>query len=183
MTMGIVVETYRTHTARTATYRLLCLICLKGVAVVAVQRILSKVMTELSEHAQGYPYEVQRDRLEIGHMDNFWDSNNKIPSQSRHDVPRQLAPPLASERMSQTLEAWQVLIRLQDEDKVKPNGVSSTYDVRTLELLEKATGRRFQMCRIGGTRAIDGTVRSAAPDVHPTSVIISPYSASTRRTQ
>ncbi|EED81558.1 predicted protein [Postia placenta Mad-698-R] len=49
------------------------------------------------------------------------------------------------EQMSQTLEAWQVLIRLQDEGKVKMIGVSNTYDVNTLELLAKATGRRVQI--------------------------------------
>ncbi|KAI0798572.1 Aldo/keto reductase [Irpex lacteus] len=46
---------------------------------------------------------------------------------------------------AQTIEAWQTLIQLQDEGKVRHIGVSNTYDVRVLEALEKDGGRRVQV--------------------------------------
>ncbi|TFL04569.1 NADP-dependent oxidoreductase domain-containing protein [Pterulicium gracile] len=39
--------------------------------------------------------------------------------------------------LSQTLEAWQVLVQLQDEGKIKAIGVSNTYDVGVLHALAK----------------------------------------------
>lgn len=41
-----------------------------------------------------------------------------------------------------TLEAWNVLMRLQDEGKVKLIGMSNTYDVGILEGLERQSGGR-----------------------------------------
>ncbi|KAG8756122.1 hypothetical protein FRC14_003376 [Serendipita sp. 396] len=47
--------------------------------------------------------------------------------------------------MELTLEAWRVLCELQDKGVVKKIGVSNTYDVRILEMLEKTGGRGAQI--------------------------------------
>ncbi|KAH9896138.1 Aldo/keto reductase [Cubamyces lactineus] len=44
--------------------------------------------------------------------------------------------------LSQTLTAWQTLVGLQDSGVVRKIGVSNTYDVSTLEALERDGGRR-----------------------------------------
>ncbi|EKM54705.1 uncharacterized protein PHACADRAFT_163102 [Phanerochaete carnosa HHB-10118-sp] len=49
------------------------------------------------------------------------------------------------ETLARTLAAWKVLMALQDAGKVKYIGVSNTYDVETLETLEKHGGRRVQV--------------------------------------
>ncbi|KAG8835015.1 hypothetical protein FRC17_005863 [Serendipita sp. 399] len=47
--------------------------------------------------------------------------------------------------IEKTLEAWKVLCSLQDEGVVKKIGVSNTYDVKILEMLEKIGGRGVQV--------------------------------------
>jgi len=44
--------------------------------------------------------------------------------------------------MWRTLEAWEVLKRLQDDGVVRLIGVSNTYDVETLKTLETQGGRK-----------------------------------------
>lgn len=44
--------------------------------------------------------------------------------------------------LPETLSAWRALVTLQDSGIVRKIGVSNTYDVRTLEALERDGGRR-----------------------------------------
>jgi len=49
------------------------------------------------------------------------------------------------DKLSHTITAWKVLIRLQDEGILKTIGISNTYSVEILETLERKTGRRVQV--------------------------------------
>lgn len=44
--------------------------------------------------------------------------------------------------MAETLAAWNTLVALQNEGVVRKIGVSNTYDVATLEALERKGGKR-----------------------------------------
>ncbi|KZT10871.1 Aldo/keto reductase [Laetiporus sulphureus 93-53] len=48
-------------------------------------------------------------------------------------------------RLEDTITAWRVLIKLQNAGTVKIIGVSNTYDVNIIEMLEKQTGRPVQV--------------------------------------